>query len=231
MCLRLWIWRTLHNQPDGCLRLWECDSKNLNWLQQAPLHSLNRALALPTNQPRLKPRLHQPEHWGEAKQIITERQFQDLGISGHVTVMFSQSNVVERSWNCHNEPWMIYGLHGQRQRDLSGAGYVVRGVVPPLAGGWKTTLKLFRTKVKLVRWANLIDFPRLMYNSGLLGTLYFATLWCWVKFDCVVHRDSVFVCVCVGVQTGRVGSNNTAALLLLLISPGLVCIFVTGNDV
>lgn len=33
-----------------------------------------------------------------------------FGISGHVTVLFSQSNVLERSQNCHNEPRMIYGL-------------------------------------------------------------------------------------------------------------------------
>lgn len=48
--------------------------------------------------------------------------------------MFSHSNVVEHGRNCHNEPWMIYGLRGQKQKDLSGAGGVVKGVVPPLTG-------------------------------------------------------------------------------------------------
>lgn len=34
-----------------------------------------------------------------------------FGISGHVTVMLSQSKIVERSWNCHNEHRMIYGFY------------------------------------------------------------------------------------------------------------------------
>lgn len=57
------------------LCLWECVNRNLTRLQHAHLHTFNHSLALPTNQPRLKPWLHQPKRWGETKQIKPNSNF------------------------------------------------------------------------------------------------------------------------------------------------------------
>ena len=74
------------------------------------------------------------------------------------------------------------------------------------------TRRGIRTKVKVVRRAKLIDFPRLMYTSGLLGML----CRCSVQFDCG-FRGIVGV---LGVGKGDGGwSFSIAAALLLTISP------------
>lgn len=82
----------------------------------------------------------------ESKTNKTKLQSKDWGIPWHVTIMLSQSNVVKHSWNCHNEPRMIYGFNlGKKQKNSSGAGCFVRSVVHLSATEKENTVKLWNT--------------------------------------------------------------------------------------
>lgn len=138
----------------------------------------------------------------------TNRNFRIWDIwTCNCNVFLTTCNAVKCSLNCHNEPWMIYGSHGQKQWDLTWSRLLS-------ADGKQHTETLEQSKP--LRWANLINFPRVTYISGLLGML----CRCWAKFDCV-FRGIVFVFLYVLGVCG-VGGLLTSSMDVLLLKTGLV---------
>ena len=131
-------------------------------------------------QPQFKLWLQELKHYEETKKM--KLGLLGFVISGHVTEMFSWGDVVKRSQNCPNEPWMIYGLPGQKQKDLKCSRL--------LSTDRKQHSENFEQS-KLARWANLLNFPWETHTSGLLGML----CRCWVKFDFTGKVCVSFTCL------------------------------------